>query len=134
MSPSYREHVMLRYNSDDGRNVAAANYINEGLASGQLCLYASVGAVDSVSKWHTSRISPNITGYEENVKKGNLIIVDFKRFFESVQKGDLIPFRQLKADLERMLAQRIEAGKGETMLVFATQRARCRRMANLTNA
>jgi len=110
---------MLLYNSDDERDVAAANYFNEGLASGQLCVYASVGALDSASKWHASRISPNITSYEENVKSGNLIIVDFKPFFESAQKGDLIPFRQLKVDLERMLAQRIEAGKGETMLAFA---------------
>lgn len=110
---------MLLYNSDDERNVAAANYFNEGLASGQLCVYASVGELDSASKWHASRISPNITGYEENVKSGNPIIVDFKPFFESAQKGDLIPFSQLKVDLERMLAQRIEAGKGETMLIFA---------------
>jgi len=119
MSPSYREHVMLLYNSDDERNVAAAIYFNEGLASGQLCVHAPVGAHASASMWDASRISPNITGYEENVKSGNLIIVDFKPFFEYAQKGDLIPFTQLKVDLERMLGQRIEAGKEETMQVFA---------------
>lgn len=64
MSPSYREHVMLLYNSDDERNSAAADYINEGLADGQLCVYASVGALDRTSKWHNSRISPKITDYE----------------------------------------------------------------------
>lgn len=59
------------------------------------------------------------TDYEKNVKNGELVIVDFKPFFESAQKGDLAPFRQLKAHLESMLAQRIEAGRGDKMLVFA---------------
>lgn len=62
MSPSYREHVMLFYSSDDERNAASVDYINEGLAGGQLCVYASVGAFDRASKWHTSRISPKIHG------------------------------------------------------------------------
>ena len=89
VNPAYREHVMLLYDSGDERNAAAAHYLNEGLKSGQLCVYASVVACDSASKWHTSNISPMIIDYEENVRQGNLVIVDFKPFFESAEKGEL---------------------------------------------
>jgi CheY-like chemotaxis protein len=110
---------MLLYDSDDERNVAAAHYLNEGLKSGQLCVYASVGAYDSASKWHTSNISSMVVDYDENVEKGNLVIVDFKPFFESAEKGELAPFWQLRAQLEAMLEQRIAEGMGDKMIVFA---------------
>lgn len=119
VSPAYCEHVMLFYDSDDERNVAAAHYINEGLRSSHLCVYASVGALDSASKWHTSRISSMITDFDENLRKGNLIVVDFKPFFESAQKGELTSFLKLKTQLEGMLKQRIADGRGDRMLVFA---------------
>lgn len=119
VNPAYREHVMLLYDSDDERNAAAAHYINEGLKGGQLCVYASVGASDSSSRWHTSSISSRIIDYEENIREGNLVIVDFKPFFESAQKGDLAPFWQLRAQLEAMLKQRIAEGRGDRMVVFA---------------
>ncbi|MEW6603770.1 MAG: MEDS domain-containing protein [Thermoproteota archaeon] len=118
-SQAFREHVMLLYDSDDERNVAAAHYINEGLRSGQLCVYASVGALNSASKWHTSRISPMITDYEDNVRKGNLVVVDFKPFLEFAQKEELEPFLQLKAQLEEMLKQSAAYGRGDKMLIFA---------------
>lgn len=119
VSPAFREHVMLLYDSDDERNAAAARYINEGLKSGQLCVYASVGALDSTSKRHTSQISSSIVDYEDNVNRDNLVVVDFKPFFESAQKSEFGLFLQLKARLEEMLKQRIADGKGDRMLVFA---------------
>jgi CheY-like chemotaxis protein len=119
VSPAYREHVMLVYDSDDERNVAAAHYINEGLRSSYLCVYASVGALDSASKWHTSRISSMITDFDENVRKGNLVVVDLKPFFGSAQKIKLAPFLQLKTELEGMLKQHIADRRGDRMLVFA---------------
>jgi CheY-like chemotaxis protein len=118
-SPEYSEHVMLLYDSDDERNLAAVHYINEGLKSGQLCVYASVGAYETSSRWHTSNISSRIKDYEENVKNGNLVILDFKPFFQSAQKGDLTPFLQLRAQLEGMLERRIAEGRGDRMMVFA---------------
>ena len=44
-----KEHIMLLYSSDDERNNAAVNYINDGLKNGFQCIYASVGAYDSKS-------------------------------------------------------------------------------------
>ncbi|MGH9980205.1 MAG: hypothetical protein ACRD6U_01480 [Nitrososphaeraceae archaeon] len=41
------EHIMLLYSSDDERNNAAINYINNGLKSGYQCIYASIAAYDS---------------------------------------------------------------------------------------
>ena len=36
------EHIMLLYSSDDERNNAAVNYINNGLKSGYHSMYASI--------------------------------------------------------------------------------------------
>jgi hypothetical protein len=38
------EHIMLLYSSDDERNNAAVNYINNGVKSGYQCIYASINA------------------------------------------------------------------------------------------
>ncbi|MEP0824053.1 MAG: MEDS domain-containing protein [Nitrososphaera sp.] len=119
VSPARPEHVMLLYDSDNERNIAAAHCIDEGLRNNRLCVYASVGALDSASKWHTSRISSMITDFEENVRKGNLVVVDLKPFFESAQKGSLASFWQLKIKLERLLNQKMDGRRGDRVLVFA---------------
>jgi len=119
LNHAYRQHVMLLYHSDEERNAAAVDYINEGLKKGHLCVYASVGAYDSTSKWHYSNLSSKIENFEENVKQGNLVIIDFKLFFEAARRGDPTHFNQLKAQLEAMLKQRIAEGRGDKILAFA---------------
>ncbi len=119
VNPAYPEHVMLLYDTDDERNAAAAQCIKEGLRNSYLCVYASVGALDSTSKWHTSKISFMIADFEENVRKGNLVVVDLKPFFESARKSSLAPFLRLKTKLERMLNQHTDGRKRDKMLVFA---------------
>lgn len=116
---AHGQHVMLLYNSDDERKAAAIDYISEGLKNGQLCVYASVGAYDSASKWHYSNFSSRIQNFEENVKQGNLVIIDFKPLFEAARRGDSTLFNQLKSQLETMLKQRIAEGKGDKIRVFA---------------
>lgn len=117
--PAYRKHVMLLYHTDEERNTAAVDYINEGLKSDHLCVYASVGAYDSASKWHYSNLSSSIENFEENIKQGNLVIIDFKPLFEAARKGDPTLFNQLKSQLETMLNQRISEGRGDKILAFA---------------
>jgi hypothetical protein len=87
-------------------------------------VYASVGALDPLSRWHTSSISSKIASYDENIANGNLIIVDFKPFFEAAQRGDLGPFIQLKERLELLLLQADEGAAARKvrrrgMTVFA---------------
>lgn len=58
----------------------------------------------------------------KNVASGNLVIVDFRPFFESAQKGDLRSFIQLKERLKgMMLAEKNASGekKKRGMTVFA---------------
>ena len=54
------EHVMLLYSSDDERNNAAVNYINNGLKSGYQCIYASINAYNSESSSNISNLSPKL--------------------------------------------------------------------------
>src|SRR5688500_911131 len=89
------EHIMLLYSSDDERNNAAVNYINNGLKSGYHCIYASINAYDSESSSNISNLSSKIDNYKENIENGELQIVNFKPYYESVLYGDLAPFNRL---------------------------------------
>jgi len=113
------EHIMLLYSSDDERNNAAVNYINNGLNSGYQCIYASINAYDSKSSSNISNLSSKIDNYKENIKSGELQIVDFKPYYESALHGDLSPFNKLKVQWEKTQRQRISEGKKDTILAFA---------------
>jgi CheY-like chemotaxis protein len=107
---------MLLCNNQDEYDSAAIDSINEGLETGQLCMYASVFNGD---KSHLSEISSKITNYLENIEKGNLVIIDFLPFYESAKASNLAPFKQLKKRIEELLHKRISEGKGDKVLLFA---------------
>lgn len=113
------EHVMLLYDRDDERDNAAVDYINKGLKSGYLCIYASINAYDSESSSNISNLSSKIDNYKENIENGELQIVNFKPYYESALHGDLAPFKKLKIKMEKTLSQRISEGKKDAILVFA---------------
>ena len=66
---------MLLYSSDDERNNAAVNYINNGFKSGYQCIYASINANDSKSSSNLLNLSSKIYSYKENIESGELQIV-----------------------------------------------------------
>ena len=119
LNAAYREHVMLLYHTDEERNAAAVDYIKEGLKKDHLCVYASVGAYDSASKWNYSNLSSKIEDFRENVKQGSLVIMDSKPLFEGARKGNATLFNKLKSQLEVMIELRNADGKGDKLLVFA---------------
>jgi CheY-like chemotaxis protein len=113
------EHIMLLYSSDDERNNAAVNYINNGLKSGYQCIYASINAYDSKSSSNISNLSSNIDNYKENIERDELRIVDFKPYYESALNVDFRPFKKLKKELEETLNHRKSEGKKDAIVVFA---------------
>ena len=116
---SSNEHIMLLYSSDDERNNAAVNYINNGLKNGYQCIYASINAYDSESSSNISNLSSNIDNYKENIERDELRIVDFKPYYESALNVDFRPFKKLKTELEETLNRRKSEGKKDAILVFA---------------
>jgi CheY-like chemotaxis protein len=113
------EHVMVIYSSDDERNNAAVNYINDGLKNGFQCIYASVGVYDSKSSSSISSLSSNIDNYKENIERDELRIIDIKPYYKSALKVDICPFKKLKKELEQTLNYRKFEGKKDAILVFA---------------
>ena len=113
------EHIMLLYSSDDERNNAAVNYINNGLKSGYHCIYASINAYDSKSSSNISNLSSNIDNYKENIERDELRIIDFKPYYKSALNVDFRPFKKLKKELEETLNYRKSEGKKDAILVFA---------------
>ena len=116
---SSNEHIMLLYSSDDERNNAAINYINNGLKSGYQCIYASINAYDSKSSSNISNLSSKIDNYKENIERDELRIVDFKPYYESALNVDFRPFKKLKKELEETLNHRKSEDKKDAILVFA---------------
>ena len=113
------EHIMLLYSSDDERNNAAVNYINNGLKSGYHCIYASINAYDSKSSSNISNLSSSIDNYKENIERYELRIIDFKPYYNSALNVDFRPFKKLKKELEETLNYRKFEGKKDAILVFA---------------
>lgn len=101
---------MLIYDHNDHRTSAVVNYLNEGLDSEHLCIYASINASDIL---HMSSISSYVVDYESNLKDGNLVIIDLKPYYESALAGDLTPFNELKTRLEDMLINRLAKAPGK---------------------
>ena len=113
------EHIMLLYSSDDERNNAAVNYINNGLKSGYHCIYASINAYDSKSSSNITNLSSKIDNYKENIERDELRIIDFKPYYKSALNVDFRPFKKLKKELEETLNYRKFEGKKDAILVFA---------------
>jgi len=118
-SRSNRAHVMLTYEHEESRSNAAVDCINEGLRNGALCVYASVDAFDRWTRNHISRIQTRISDYKMNIDAGNLIVVNFKPYYESALGNDIQPFIELKSKLENALKQRGSEGKPDKMIIFA---------------
>ena len=64
-------------------------------------------------------MSFRIINYEENIRNGNLLFINFKPYYESALKGDLTLFEKLKTELEYALYRRLSEGKKDKILIFA---------------
>jgi CheY-like chemotaxis protein len=98
---SSSQHAVILYDNNSERDLVSAKYVNRGLEEKQLCIYASVNAYDDAS--HLAKISSQINDYEENINKGNLLIVDLKPFYNSALIGDLTPFENFYIQLLQQL-------------------------------
>ena len=114
-----KEHIMLLYEDKNKRNNFFIDIINEGLKNGCLCIYASVDADNSKGISLIDDLSSRIINYEENIQNGNLRIINFKPYYESVLKGDLALFEKLKVELERTLSKRLSEGKKDKIIVIS---------------
>jgi CheY-like chemotaxis protein len=94
--PSDYEHIVILYsdkNKDQSNyNDVISEYINAGLAKNQLCIYTYV---EKDVETAMAELSKKIINYEENVKGGNLLLVDFKPFCSSAMDNNLKPFEEL---------------------------------------
>lgn len=113
------EHIMLLYNSDYERDNATTNYLNWGLKEGYHCIYASINAYDIKSSSNISNLSLKIDNYQEYIENGELQIIDFKSYYESALHRDLLPFKNLKINLEKTLKNRKSQGKKDAILAVA---------------
>ena len=96
-NPPVNEHIALLYDNEDERDTLAANYINEGLKRGQLCVYASVMDPDSENMNNT--LKSKIVDFDNNIKEGNLVLIKLSSHYIGALVGDLEPFNAIERDL-----------------------------------
>lgn len=94
-----RKHMALFYDNEQQRDKEIIRFINEGLESGQLCVYGTIHLRD---REYFQSLSSQIVDYEENVKNGRLMVVDFAPFYIAALTGDLAPYKQVQMQLETM--------------------------------
>jgi len=113
------KHVMLLCDKDERRAEAAAHWINQGLDDEQLCIYASVFAFDQLHISNMANLFTKIENYQSHIDNNNLQIINFKPYYESALRGNLLPFENLKDNLEKLLHDRVVQGKENKIIVFA---------------
>ncbi len=107
-NPSDYEHFVVLYsNKNDldqsNYNEAISEYINARLSRNQLCIYAYIEKdVESAM----AELSKRITNYEENLKAGNIMLVDFKPYCLSAMDNNLEPFKELMQVVKEKTRQR----------------------------
>lgn len=100
------KHMAFFYDDEAQRDDEIIRFINEGLADGQLCIYGTIHVTD---REYFKTVSCRITDYEENVKKGNLVVVDFVPFYIAALKQDLTPYKDVQKTLEEILGYKKDA-------------------------
>jgi hypothetical protein len=96
-NPSDYEHVVILYSNNDDQdpsnyNEVISEYINAGLERNQLCIYTYI---EKDAETAMEELSKRITNYKENLRSGNLLLIDFKLFCISAIDNNLKPFEDL---------------------------------------
>lgn len=95
--PPISEHILLLYDNEDERDKLAAEYINEGLKRGQLCVYASVMNPDI--RTLNNILKSRIVDFDYNIKEGNLLLVKLSTHYVGALAGNLEPFNTMEREL-----------------------------------
>jgi KaiC/GvpD/RAD55 family RecA-like ATPase len=96
ITPSNNMHLILLYAKQDDLDEAISAYINEGLKRGQTCVHASVSLAN---EGYLENFSSQITNYQENIEKGNLIVIDLVPYYVNAMVGNLESFNKLKEEM-----------------------------------
>lgn len=94
---------MLLYDSDNARENLVFDCINKEIKDGRLAVYASIDAKDPA---HLTRLASRISDYEKHVDKGNLRLVDTKRFAKRATDGDMRQFDGMRKSIEQAAKER----------------------------
>ncbi|HJR85460.1 MAG TPA: response regulator [Nitrososphaeraceae archaeon] len=113
------KHVMLMYEKEEDRVQAASYWINRALEEGDVCIYASVHVLDQSHHLSIEKLSNKIQNCEENIHNKHLQIINFRPYYESALNGNLIPFEELKNNLEEMINDLRGQGKKGKVTIFA---------------
>lgn len=96
IAPSTNMHMILLYDKQNDLDKAISAYINVGLKRGQICVHASVSLSN---EGYLKNFSSRIKNYEENLEKGNLIVVDLVPYYVNAMVGNLESFNLLKEEM-----------------------------------
>jgi hypothetical protein len=112
--PLHQHAILLYSNESDDDDKTAAKYVNEGLRREYMAIYLPINT-HNIS--HVSKIISEITDYEENVNRGNLLTLEVKSFYNSALAGNLQPFDELKIIVEEAIKERIASKSNDEIIL-----------------
>jgi hypothetical protein len=113
--PLHQHAILLYSNESDDDDKTAAKYVNEGLRREYMTIYLPINT-HNIS--HVSKIISEITDYEENVNRGNLLTLEVKSFYNSALAGNLQPFDELKIIVEEAIKERIASKSNDDEIIL----------------
>lgn len=113
LNPPDGTHFALLYDTAEEKNALIAQFINEGLARGDICAY---GTVRCRVPGHLETMSSLIKDYDRHVKEGSLIIIDFAPFYMAAMMGNFEPFVEAKNLLDEKVRERSQEGNTKKQL------------------
>ena len=103
VNPYSNNHIILVCDNEHECDNAIIKYINEGFKRDQLCVLTL-----NRNKKAMARLSSKISNYDENVNKGNLIILDPKKLYISALDMNMKPFDDLKNQVIIRIKNRLD--------------------------
>ena len=111
-APSDHEHIIILYSDknqneshESNYNDVISEYINAGLSKNQLCIYTYL---EEDVEAAMEELSKRIIKYEDNVRAGNLLLIDFKPFCSSARDSNLKPLEELIHEVKEKTRDRVD--------------------------
>jgi len=93
LNPPNREHIALLYENKQELHTAISQYINEGLARGQFCVFATVHYRD---EGYIQDLSSSIVNFKDNLENGSLLMIDLAPLYIAALLNDIEPFEKAR--------------------------------------
>ena len=113
-------HVFLLCNNTEQLKEVIVNCINKYLKRDHFCIYVSSDTSNTESNSSLFGVTSKILNYKKHLLAGNLLLLNYKHYYENAKDENLSPIIKLTEVLERAMIKRIAIGKATDVLIIGS--------------